>query len=295
MTLLTERVLAYQKTGENLQRLVDQISILVYQFPREQPGFTEEDGAEFLLRFMPRIRGLIERYQEEGPFESYLAATLRWQVKTFAAERSSGRIRLTTLEHAGLAPLLDDRDPEQLLLEAREEELAYGAPAPPSAGTACLLPGQARRLLFVSLKMGERLGESDYRRLACAVGCDPEWLILRWHQLRAACETQRERRRVYRTRRDRAWFRMRCVQYRMTVTVDGDTLRALAGELLEWRHRYEQARKVLLRMQDGPSHAQIARALCIPKGTVDSGMYYAKREITREAYRARLALALENA
>ncbi len=52
MTQLTEEVLRYQRTGEGLARLIDQISVLVYRFPRAQPGFNEEDGAEFLLRFV---------------------------------------------------------------------------------------------------------------------------------------------------------------------------------------------------------------------------------------------------
>jgi hypothetical protein len=183
--------------------------------------------------------------------------------------------------------------PGQSYLEAHEADRDYRPGA--TRGATRLSSGQANRLLFVSLKMAERLDENDYRRVARAIGCDTEWLLRCWHRLRDDCTAQRERRRIYQIRRNRAWFRMRYLQYRLDQVTEEDARKRLLLDLSAWRHRYDQARRVLQKMQDGPSHMQIAAVLEIPKGTVDSGVFYAKREFTRDSYQARLALVLANA
>jgi hypothetical protein len=290
MTPLTERVLRYQQTGAGLAELIDQIRILVYRFPAGQQGFDEQDGAEFLLRFAPRIRGLIERYRQNGSFESYLAATLRWQIKTLAAERTSRKIRLATFEFSGTYRLMDERDPECICMEAHEAPGGVGG----DREDVTLGPGQARRLVYLALKLTERLDEKDYRRVARAAGVEPEWLVSCWQQLRHACFEQRERRRAFRARRDRAWFRMQCLQFRIT-EAPTDRLGDLTRQLQAWRRRYEQARRGLLHMQDGPTHAQIAHVLGVAKGTVDSGVFYAKRELKEKSHDSELVAALTNA
>ena len=289
MTELTREVVDYQKTGDGLGRLVDQISKLVYEFPVGQNGFSDEDGAELLLRFLPRITRLINRYRETGrSFESYLAATLRWQIKTLAAERSGERIQLTALRGPGS----ELRIAEQTRVAVPVTEVRE--PITPASYRSQLRCGQGRRLIHLSLKMTERLGEADYRRVATAAGCDPEWLVGCWHKLRDGCTAQRERRRTIQERRDRAWFKIRCLQYRLRLVLEDEERETAIRRLAMWRRRYEHARRVLGRMHNGPSHAEIARVLNVPKGTVDSSVFYGKRELRNQSYLRVLVSAVSN-
>ena len=172
------------------------------------------------------------------------------------------------------------------------------SPGGDSAGGAkCssgLSGGQRRRLLHMSLKLSERLGEEDYRRVAVATGCDPAWLLNCWQQLRLGCTEQRERRAAFQARRDRAWFKIRCLQYRLRLHLDDEERRVAERQLGMWRRRYEHARRILDRMQFGPTHADIAKVLAVPKGTVDSSVFYGKRELRDPAYVATLASAVSN-
>lgn len=288
MTPLTRDVLRYQETGEGLKRLVDQISRSVYQFPGRQNGFSDEDGAEFLLRFLPRITRLIERYRDSGrPFDSYLSASLRWQMRSFAADRTAERMKSVALVGPGSELRSVERDrtapPVLHVCESAENRSANSGTLGKISG------GQRRRLIHLSLKMAERLDEPDYRRIARVTGCDPEWLIACWHELQDRCAERRERGTLLREQRDRAWFRVRCIEYRLRLTLTEDERQHATQRLAAWRRRYEHARRVLARMRADPSHAEVAAVLGIPKGTVDSSIFYAKREFTDPRYRAVLA------
>ncbi|MEE8441516.1 MAG: hypothetical protein V3S41_07335 [Spirochaetia bacterium] len=299
MTPLTREVVDYQRTGEGLGRLVDQISRMVYEFPVSQNGFSDEDGAELLLRFLPRITRLIGRYRESGrSFESYLGSTLRWQITTLAAERSAERIQLAALRGPGgelriaeqtrvAAPVMEAREP------GRKTSYRTGSSSRQSTRYR-LSSGQGRRLIHLSLKMAERLGEADYRRVAAASGRNPEWLVGCWQTLRDGCTAQRERRRSIQERRDRAWFKSRCLQYRLRLVLEDGERDATMRQLAMWHRRYEHARRVLAKMHDGPSHAEIARVLNVPKGTVDSSVFYGKRELRNRSYLRVLASAVSN-
>ena len=333
MPTITERVLAAQNAQERLQDVVDAVAEMVYRYPAGKPGFTEEDGAEFLVRFYPRIKRLVRRYRPSGTtFDAYLNASLRWQLRSLAAERSGARVRLVAASEAGTStdvfgregmvaeppaeirasspseapspsPLLPrvvaptirsargsgrsptGRDDQEKLPAHRPSVLRLrpGGPVPDR-----LSAGQAQRLLCISLKACDRLDADLRARLARVTGCRPHWLEDRWQELRSFTESQRHRRETVRARRDQAWFRARCAEAAILNAV-GNERNTLIAERARWSARYHRARSELLRMGDGPTHHEIARALGIAKGTVDSSIFKARHELRDAGYRDRLA------
>jgi len=279
MDELSSDVLRYQATGVGLPSLMERICEFIYWFPsRTREG---GDSAELLLNFMPRIPTLLERYRDTGQsFESYLASSVRWQLRTMAGEQARENIRMTALvaEGPSWAPT--------------------GRPEPPDAGPSgegpALPRGQARRLVYFALKLTERLHEDDYRRVARASGCDTEWLLSCWQRLRAVCRDRRDRQTLFRERRDRAWFKMRCIQYRLQLVLEDDERRAALRQLEKWRRRHGYAVRLLSRMRCFPTHAEIAEVVGVPKGSVDSSLYYGKQQLEDPNYRERLANALSN-
>lgn len=282
---LTAEVLRYQRTGEGLVGLVAEIRAFVYQFPASNRCSC--DAAELLLRFEARIPTLIRRYRHTGQtFESYLASSLRWQIRTMAREQARNNIRQTALVGEG-SHLRTGRDTwNHNSPEVHESDQPL---------TPVTLPrGQSRRLIYMALKLTERLCESDYRRVAHAAGCDAEWLLRCWQQLRQECTIRRERQMRYRERRDKAWFRVRCIQYRLQLVLDREEQEAAHRQLAKWRRRHLYAVRLLSRMRSFPTHAEIAAAVGVPKGSVDSSLFYGKQQLEHEEYRRYLANALGN-
>ncbi len=312
MATMTERVLAAQQAEAGIDEVVEAISKMVYKYPVGRHGFTEEDSAEFLLRFYPRIRRLVRRYRPEGSsFDAYLNATLRWQLRSLALHRSSSRIRLATACDRETAREIFGHD---AMVAEPVQDSSLGTPTdrhekpvkrrPPRKMPAHrpsvlplepegnahdrLSPGQAQRLLCMALKTGDRLDPELRQRIARVTGCRPDWLEDRWLELREITRRLRTRKYAVRARRDQAWFRLRCVESRIAGSPPGD-LAVLKEERRRLATRYDRARRDLEKMGQGPTHLQIAQVLGIAKGTVDSSIFKVREELQSAEYRERLA------
>lgn len=328
MATITDRVLSYQRVGTGLDTLVQSVSELVYRYPVGRAGFTEDDSADFLLRFYPRIRRLIRNYRPAGStFESYLNASLRWQLRSFAAERATAKIRLRTAVDPNISTEIQGHEPAAKPSpigsrrdgdEVSETLGSGGLPGlpglsrPPKARRAKrpahrpsalrltpggppktrLSPGQAQRFLCVSLKASDRLDAPLCRAIARVVGCSPDWLEDRWLELREETYGNQTRQKRFRTQRDHAWFRLRCIEAKILSALPAER-DALYEERRRWQGHFERATARLDRAVHGPTHLQIAEVLGIPKGTVDSGIFKARHELLDPEYRQRLATLLE--
>jgi len=316
MATITERVLAAQEAETGIDEVVEAISNMVYQYPVGRHGFSEDDSAEFLLRFYPRIRRLVRRYRPEGSsFDAYLNATLRWQLRSLALQRSSARFRFATACERDTASEIFGHD--AMVAEPTHDQSfgagsgASGKPAkrapprkmpahrpsvlrlqPEGPARDRLSPGQAQRLLCMALKSGDRLDSELRERVAHVTGCSSDWLEDRWLELREITRELRNRKHAVRARRDQAWFRLRCVEARIAAAPPSDR-GVLLEERSRWATRYERARRDLEKMGQGPTHLQIAEVLGIAKGTVDSSVFKVREELRSREYRERLARLFE--
>ena len=195
---LTDHVIAWQAGRAELAAVVGRISDMVYRYPLGKAGYTEDDCADFLLDFYPRITRLVRKYRPAGQtFESYLRVTMKFQFRTFAAARGTEKIRLALATAPAVGNEVFESSPTFAAelptpdaaaghtLPAGSPEERKDRPAsveldPPAVGGVQLTRGEAQRLLFLALKSCDRLDSDGCRRVAFVVGCDPEWLEDRW-------------------------------------------------------------------------------------------------------------------
>jgi RNA polymerase sigma factor (sigma-70 family) len=297
----------------------DEVLHYVYRFPGRQRGFTEEDAAGFLLTFYPRIQKLIRKYRPMGSsFEAYLKSTLRWQLRSYAARKRNSKIRLSVEASEEVAceihELPSDFVPANPAFHSRPHvsgSRGVTAPDPrnrhhpivrnPPARTPSvplspsllpsqggLTPGEAQRVLFMALKAADRLNEDECRSLARTLGCDPDWIVHVWLTLRRRCDENLQRRAAARATRDRAWFKIRCLQTRLVETLEPTDRELCEKKLAEWRKRFETARGKVTSIPSTPTHKEIAECLGVPKGTVDSSIFRIRKELDDPAYIRRL-------
>ncbi len=292
--ILTERVLRYQRTRQGLEELLALLAGKIYGYPRCRGSRVEDDGGEFFLFFYPRLLRTLERFQDQGrPFEWYLHSVLRWHYLGFVRWKR----RRERSWAAGAMPALWEPQPvrgpaaEGLSLESRAE-----APELPGwlgsevadlfhlePGAPLQRPADRKRLLVWALKQVRSLREPDLEKLAAWTGTGEE-------RLRALCAELRERlgRRERRLellveRRNLAFTTLHLAQQALAGEPEPAGRAQLAGRAARARRCLHRSQERIARVPLQPSNRELALALGLPKGTVDTSLFWLKRRLAERA------------
>lgn len=288
MTSLTNQVLRYQRTGDGLADLIESVSCYVYDYPAGRGGFDEDDRGDFFLYIRKRIPSFINNYRYSGkPFEAYLNACLRWQLRTFGAQK----IRQSRRHRVSNAPDRWEEIREAEIVAEPSPSPSYGYD-PATHGGVIRMPKEkqqrraysGRRLVILAMKGCLRLQRDDITTLSHVTGFCREELLTAWKQLRYYTERRLSRLQALRSRRNRIFFRVLCLQdelaNREKCLQSGETHR----ELERQKTRLASLREQISRVRLAPSNREIAEVCQIPKGSVDSTLYYMRTLWTRGSF-----------
>ncbi len=251
----------------------------------------EDERSEFILYFHSRIPGLLRRYDpQRAPFEGYLAISVKFQLKSFRARKARERYRralpvdpefwkgsCSTLEGVtGPVSLAEESMDLRSLEILKEAEGAYQKNNERRHAAAF-----KRRLLYVALKCSPYASRETLAEMARFLDVEREEIETLSARLEEAYRAREQRRRrLLETQNEIA-----CTLYVLR--------RELASGLPEWRRcrvvraiaELESRSKRLLdeiaRIPTAVSNREIARVLDVPKGSVDSGIFYV-RKVVRE-------------
>jgi DNA-directed RNA polymerase specialized sigma24 family protein len=270
MKNLTEKVLQYQKTREGLHDIVNEIGPRIYQFPRRTMGWDEDACGEFYVFIHPRLIRLLDRFRNQGkPFESYLWAVLGWQLRNFARERNRDEQRWRVslrMDPAAVVEADADPVPEASLTSAAVARCVQSA-------------ADRRNFLFLALKCSRLSDAENAPVLARIAGVTPAVLVTLVAELRDARGARECRHEMFRCRRNKAFAAIRLLEHELAAEVEPQKRASLQKALGRTRLRMRTAMQRMSRVGLAPTNLEIARALGVPKGTVDSGLYWLKRKL----------------
>ena len=275
MESLTEKVLQYQRTHEGLRDLVNEIAPRVYHFPRRKMGWDEDACGDFYVFIHPRIMRLLDRFRDQGkPFESYLWAVLGWQLRNFARERkqSERSWQVSLRIEQGDLPAPDPNENGENDAETFRAISRFGAAIKSGA--------DRRNFLFLILKCSRALDEESARPLASLSGITPDALLSLATALREMRRPREQRLETLRGRRNKAFSQSRLLEAELQFETAPEKIEWLKAALLRARRRMRAAASRMARVGISPTNLEIARILGIPKGTVDSGLYWLKKKLT---------------
>ena len=321
----SERVLAYQRTGEGRRALLDELATYAYRYPRRKlPTLDEDAPGEFYLFCHDKLEQLIVRFRDRGkPFEHYLNSVLSWQLRSFLAKRRDSehawqtalRSRLWEEPEAAAQPAAPPpaagsrwRNPasrsnaagvsprsarrRQPRRESNVRPFPGAAAAPRRGGGHGQVPAQAtpaatsetvrRRLLYGALKTGHRLEEPQLAAAAQVIGCELPHLRFLIEQLRRGRASAHRRLHLLRERRTRAFAQLQLWSAAAHQAVDEARRAHAVRRAARHRRAVETAQSEISRVRVAPSNREIAALLGIPKGTVDTGMYWLRRQSDAE-------------
>jgi DNA-directed RNA polymerase specialized sigma24 family protein len=269
-------VLRYQRTGAGRRELLDRIGAYVYRFPLWQGGPVDDDDCgEFYLYCRPRLQDLIDRFEDQGrPFEAYLKSVLIWQLRSYY--RAKGR-REAEWRLAASPPFWDPD--AAAAISGGSGARAHGAPtALPAredvAAAAAGNPAIRRRVLFALLKNCLRMHDTLMPAWADLCGrADLQALIGRARK--AGSNSQRRWSRLS-ERSNHAFAKARMIEGQLIAEADAERRRILEQRLQRVRRTAASAREERQAVRLGPSNRQVAQLLGIPKGTVDTGLFWLK-------------------
>jgi DNA-directed RNA polymerase specialized sigma24 family protein len=275
MAELNEQVLRYQATGQGLEELLSLLSARVYAYPRLRGSRSEDDAGEFYLLCYPRLVRTLRRFREQGkPFEWYLQSVLRWQYLAYVRTRRR-RERLWT--SGSLAAFWE---PPAL----REEP----APEPPGMrrrasglfrleeGNGAVRRGDRNRLLAWALKQVRTLSAAELRELAELAQVDPELLEQTGARLRQALLPPERRLELLAARRTRAFAALCLLEQELGGRRSPPAGRPWAAARKARRAPCRSQRRIAA-VRLTPSNREIAAALGLPKGTIDTALYSLRR------------------
>ena len=272
---LTRRVIAYQTTGVDRTALCNYVATVTYYYPLRNGRCTEDDCGDFLLFFRRRIGGVLERFSYQGmPFDAYLLATLRWQLRTYIRRRDRSKAHTK----ATLRPAILTES-----MHAGEANSAVGQTEPRyhCRRFKPLIPAVShsnrRRLLIILLKACLHLGEHDLPAAARCTGRDPAWIRECWLRLRVRMLCRQGRREELIGRRNRLFVLLHRAHYQLWESNDPHERQRLLDNAALIRQRLRRVRHKLARVPRSPTNLDIAEVTGIPKGTVDSTLYYARK------------------
>jgi DNA-directed RNA polymerase specialized sigma24 family protein len=273
MDALTEKVIAFQKSNQGLNDLVAVVAPRVYWYPRHKLGWDEDSCGDFYAHFQPRFFRLLSRFKDQGkPFETYLCSVLSWELKNFARDRRRADRAWNTA----------------LRLEYPEEPAGIGRrweearPASLDQRAEALLENEAdrRNFLALCLKGLRHMSPERMAGIAALTRTSEETLEGYIAELRSRIEPREKRLEEFRLRRNSAYSRIQLLEQELAEETDPERRMKIHDGLIKAGKRMRGAMHRMSRIMLNPTNREIAGVLGIPKGTVDSGLFWLKRKLS---------------
>lgn len=288
---VTESILEWKNGTLSTEEVTRAVCIEAWQ----RLGRLEEDErGEFVLYFHRRIRGMIERYDpERGPFEAYLATSLKYQLRSFRARKARSRYRrampmdpefwkssCSRPRMVSLPALLpEERDGSRSAELLMEAEAAYQRTDHRKHPEAF-----RRRLLFVALKCSPYASQETVAEMAQVLKIDAPWMEELSARLRERYSQRDQRRRKLMERQNEIACSLYVLRRELAAGVQQWRRQRVIQMIGELTKRARRLSREIDRIPQSVSNLEIARVLDIPKGSVDSGIFYVRETLRKQRW-----------
>lgn len=282
---LTAMLVLYRENRLEKKTLIEKISLFVYKFPLRVYKWSEDECSDFFSYFFPKIEKMIDTFEvRDIPFEVYLIKTLRLQIKTFAAKKTSDALSMRILANREFWPY----DKIINSIACCEGNPSYSSD---NGGTVSLflgkiLSGQAqgisrdstlrKRILMLTLKNINSVGGDELSAIAALLGLEKQWLTDASDILREKMENKIGRKRMLEERRNRYFSRLCLLHELYCIYCSADEREKLNADIARVKTCIDKVTLKIDMLQIEPTHQDIADVMKIPKGSVDSGLFYLK-------------------
>jgi len=257
-------VLYYQNTGLGLAEILKILSPRIYNYPKSKYRSSEDDCGEFYLYFYPRLLRTLSRFRDQGkPFDWYFNSVMRWHYREYCQRKLKSEARWE-LSRSPCFWLLSDYAPPLLGATFQSDKFK----------TARLKKTDRKRILFLALKNARSLNDSMVPLVSRLTGVHEEKLIEMVEKLQEKLCTKEVRLHKLYLRRNRTFCRILALQRDLLGQTDAGQRAETAVKLAGLQERLHSTQSKIRRVNLRPSNREIAELLEVPKGTVDTSLYW---------------------
>ena len=268
---LTDLIVAYKESGEGKQELINKTAVYVYTLARNKRDWNEDEASEFFCQFLPKVSSLIDRFVYCGkPFEAYLISHVKWSQKSFSVSLKKRRREEKLFVREDLWELHEDT-PSYLQEAPQTPEWLQEHT---KNGEKTVSPVWRQRLLYLCCRECDHLESAMIERIAAILDIEVELLLDYIEQSRAYIHAARSRRQHALETRNSCYIRLQLLEEELSVCRDENHRPLLEEKIAAARAALKRRNERLLHLHVQPSNREISSLLKVPKGTVDSGLYY---------------------
>jgi len=275
--IFNEKVLQYKQTNENLENLVHELAIHVYSLLKDKFKLDDEERSEFFCEFYPKLPSLINRFKYNStPFEGYLTSSIRWDIKYFRSKKS----KLRGIEKAKYTePFYLLRAEEDFTIVHNEDLQISDKARPPlrlSKRGRIFTDPIKQRILYIYLLEAENTDDNLKNAIIKATGYKKKWLDNCTDKLRAKTDKRILRIKLLRNRRNSTFFNLHLLQEKLNFSDNKNEKKELIIKIERLRNIISKVNNQISKAPSRPTHQDLADVLGIPRGSIDSGIYYLK-------------------
>lgn len=289
---LTELLSNYKTGGTGKQLLIREISLFVYKYPFRSCRWHEDECSDFFCYFYPRIEKMIENFELKGiPFEVYLIKCIRMQLKTFAKRKRDKYINLCMIKNRVFWPCcscgpscdaagctcyeenidyMPVSDKIKKISSSLEKSLLL------NSGGAITNRTLKKRILMLTLKNITIMPSDQLTAMSKLLGCDIIWLENCRQDLKIKIDSRMSRKKTLSERRNRHFCRLFYYHEQLKYEPGDEDKKILAEKIKKTKKKISEFNRKLKNTSSSPTHRDVASIMKIPKGSVDSGLYYLK-------------------
>jgi len=236
------------------------------------------EAGDFILDFIPKVSSIIENYDANlSSFQHYINRHIKWMMFSFSKVYIQEKEKSEAYQYHYIA---ECKESFFFMEEESEYKISEKALKLLSISNGKITKESSRkRLEIFTLKNSRTLTSDQISILAPLLDRTPEWLYNVKQKLDKKCENRIKNREYLQERHNRLFIEITKDQKRLTNMEDSYEKELLFEKMRNKQERKSRINEKLKKRNCGPRNEEIALLLNIPKGTVDSSLFYMKKAL----------------
>jgi len=253
----------------------------MYAHPRLYGFFDTDEISDALNHFRSRIESILDRADKESRTrDAYLLTSMRFVAKSVHRQNFVANLYENAYIHSHFSEdtVLEAsadtfiEDPGRLELCEEENALSISPRAYFSQ-----LSSERKRLMYLIIKCAWDMDEPMIKKCSEGLGIPEQCLFEVIELARRRTESNRTHILEFNARLNSLWIRSRVLELRLESSLLDEEKEAVACTLRRCRQRYFKLLEKRKHRKPSISNQCVSQILGVPKGSVDSGIFYLKR------------------